>query len=198
MKKIYVITGIVALLLVFGVVGTVFAQSDKGFDGVLLALGTPDPDEETPFVPGNCGAFGDVDGEYSCEEHDDWEGMHHGSGNPMHDNMVVLIADATGLSVDEINVRMVGGESMYQIMEAEGLDEADLAELHSMNHTDSVMQAVEDGWLTQDHADWMSERMDWRWGGEYNGESNDSSFSWHGRGRGCGGMQDLVQPSLQE
>jgi hypothetical protein len=53
-------------------------------------------------------------------------------------------------------------------------------------HETVLENAVSDGWLTQEQADWMNEHMNQMWDGEYNhcggGSWNEANIGRHGMG----------------
>ncbi len=75
------------------------------------------------------GDFYNEDGEMPC-------GV-DGEYGPMHDTIVNALAEATGLSVDEINTKMSDGETMYQIARDAGLSEDQVNELFTQAHQDA-------------------------------------------------------------
>jgi hypothetical protein len=87
-------------------------------------------------------------------------GMMWGGGyGPMHTYVVEAFAAELDLSVDEVNTRLLNGETMYQIALAEGVAQDDVAAVLTKVHTAAFDQAVAAGALTQEQADWMLERM---------------------------------------
>lgn len=87
-------------------------------------------------------------------------GMMWGGGyGPMHTYVVEAFAAEFDLSVEEVNTRLLNGETMYEIALAEGTAEADIAAVLTKVHTTAFDKAVAAGALTQDQADWMLERM---------------------------------------
>lgn len=93
------------------------------------------------------------------------------------DEMHAAIAEALGLSVEEFDSALAEGQTMREIAEAQGIDPEDVWEAMREPREAIIAQAVEDGVITQEEADWMLERIggrDWSdWGG---------SPPCHGRG----------------
>ncbi len=76
----------------------------------------------------------------------------------LHDVMVEVAAENLGISVDDLNARLTNGETLYSIALAEGLtaEEANTLMLDARNQ--AIDQAVVNGDLTQEQADWMKTR----------------------------------------
>ncbi len=129
---------LVAGLALFGV-AQAFAQDD-----------TP----ETPTVPGP-GGFGPGFGGGMRG----W--MHGGAGGWMaeyRDLMHEPIAEALGLTLEELNAEIAAGKPMWQIAEEQGVDSTTLVEAMQAGREAAIAQAVEDGVITREQADWMLER----------------------------------------
>jgi hypothetical protein len=87
-------------------------------------------------------------------------GMMGGGGyGPMHTYVVEAFAAELKLSVDEVNTRMLNGETMYQIAVAEGIAADQVAAVLTKVHTAAFDKAVAAGALTREQADWMLQRM---------------------------------------
>ncbi|PKO12864.1 MAG: hypothetical protein CVU39_22260 [Chloroflexi bacterium HGW-Chloroflexi-10] len=87
-------------------------------------------------------------------------GMTTGTG-PMHEFMVNALAEAIGLTAEDINQKFADGQTMYQIASEAGLSDADIQELFTQAHADAL-QAYEDGEFEgdeafQEHFEWMQE-----------------------------------------
>jgi hypothetical protein len=131
MKKALVISLVlVAAAFTLGSVSKVFAQSETPTAGVIVNNGY--------------GVHGSMMG-----------GNQQGL---LHDEMVKVIAEKLGITVDDLNARLADGETMYSIALAEGLttDEAKALLLDARNQ--AIDQAVTNGDLTQAQADWMKTR----------------------------------------
>lgn len=137
MKKVLVFGAIAGvLLLALGAAGLVYAQSQTAL----------------PPVPGfGSGMMGGQQGF--------GRGMMGGDQGVLHDYMVASFAEALGLAPEELQARLEGGETMYQLAEAQGLSLEDFQELMTEARTAAFDQAVADGVLSQDQADWMSQHM---------------------------------------
>lgn len=162
MKKILlVLSGFMMAVVVFSGVGFAFAQSQ-----------TP-PTPEYPYGPGmmaeNDGyghGFGrGMMGSYGGHRMMDGYGMMgwNGEEGPMHEAMVAAVADALGLTPEEIETRHDSGETLWEIADAEGLSTEEIQELMSSAHDAALEDAVANGWLTQEQADWMNSHMEQMW-----------------------------------
>jgi hypothetical protein len=157
MKKLALSIVIAAVAIIaLGTAGFVYAQST-----------TP----QTP-VPGigygngmmnGRGGRGGMMGQNAAGTQDGW----------MHDEMIDAFAEKLGISVDDLNTRLANGETMAQIASSKGLTADQFTTLMADARTQAIDQAVKNGTLTQDQADWMKQRG----AGMMNG----------GRGRGARG-----------
>jgi uncharacterized membrane protein len=68
-------------------------------------------------------------------------------------------AEALGMSVDELEAAIAEGQTACKIIEAQGLDPAEVWEATEDARQDLLQQAVADELLTQGQANWISERM---------------------------------------
>jgi hypothetical protein len=77
---------------------------------------------------------------------------------PLHDYMMTAFSDKLGIPAADLEARVDKGESMAQIASSKGLTSDQFFTLMKDAHTQAIGQAVKDGKLTQDQADWMSQR----------------------------------------
>ncbi|MBC8505831.1 MAG: hypothetical protein ISR58_00065 [Anaerolineales bacterium] len=168
MKKTILIVAVVGVVaLVLSGVGYAYAQDD---------------DPSTPFGRGGFGRhaeFGhgmmgwDGDGEYG----------------PMHETMQAAIAEALGLTVEELDAAWEEGKSPWDVAQEQGLTEEEFSTLIFDARTAGLEQAVANGDLTQEQADWMQSRWDEMKEagfGPGSGGCDGDGFGHHG-GRGPGG-----------
>ena len=73
--------------------------------------------------------------------------------------MIAAFAEALGLTPEELETRRDGGETLWQIAEAQGISSEDFATLWTDARTAALEQAVSDGVIAQEQADWMIQRM---------------------------------------
>lgn len=93
----------------------------------------------------------------------------NGADGPMHEAMIAALADALGASPEEVEARHDAGETLWDIAAAYGLNAEEIQELMFTAHDAALEEAVEEGWLPQEQAEWMDEHMDQMWNGEFGG-----------------------------
>jgi hypothetical protein len=99
---------------------------------------------------------------------------------PMHDAMVAAVAEALGLTPEEIEARHDAGETIWKIAESEGLSAKEIQDLMLSTHDGALEDAVANGWLTQEQAEWMDIHMEEMWdGGSHCGSEDGTGFSPH-------------------
>jgi hypothetical protein len=149
MRKFFKSMLILAILaVVFGAVGVVFAQSstpqtsnaqtclNEGYDlGKWNNRG------------GRASRGGMFGGNQSCPE----DGL-------LHDEIMAAIADELGISVEDLEARREAGETMAEIAISTGLTLEEFKTLMADIRTAVVDQALADGTLTEEHAEWMKSR----------------------------------------
>lgn len=136
MKKSLVVVAILAALLT--------ALGAVGF--ALAGQNTP----PTPYGPGMMGGRGGgMMGGLRSED---------GYG-PMHEAMEEAMAEALGISVEELEASHAAGETAWTIAQEKGLTQEQFVQLMSEARQKALDKLVEEGTLTQAQADWMLERM---------------------------------------
>jgi hypothetical protein len=101
-----------------------------------------------------------------------------GSG-VLHDYLVSAFADKVGLTVSEVESRLDGGETLADIAVSQGVSLSDFQDWMTEIHTTAINQAVADGVISQDQADWMLSRPGMSGSGSYG--------TGYGMGRGMMG-----------
>jgi hypothetical protein len=76
----------------------------------------------------------------------------------LHDYMIAAFAEKLNIPAAELETRLEQGETMAQIASSKGLTFEQLRTLMVEARTQAIDQAVEDGKLTQEQADWMKQR----------------------------------------
>lgn len=150
--------------------GTVMAQEET-------------PDETTPQAP---------------ERHAHGRGF--GRGGMMGDEVALeAAAEALGMTADELSTQLWGGKILADLAEEAGVDLQDVRDAveaaQEQATRDAIEQAVEDGDLTREHADWLLEGLD----NGYLGGHGCGGFGGHGGfgGRGgFGGHGGFQRPAL--
>lgn len=94
-----------------------------------------------------------------------WFPKGHGIGfGPRGEVAMQAVADALGMDVEDLSTQLWGGKTIADLAEEKGVDLADVqaavqaAQEQAMR--DNIAQAVEDGNITQEHADWLLEGLD--------------------------------------
>lgn len=143
MKKTLIlvaVVGIAVAALAFGAAGNAYAQDD-----------TP----EFPF--GGRGGFGRHGGRGGFGVGMmGWDG--DGEAGPMHDAMSSAIADALGMTVDDLLAAHAEGKTAWDLAEEQGLTAEEFSTLMLDARNAALAQAVADGTITQEQADWMQNR----------------------------------------
>ena len=76
----------------------------------------------------------------------------------LHDYMIAAYAEELNIPVADLEARLDQGETMSQIALSTGLTIDQFRTLMVEARTQAIEQAVADGTLTQEQADWMSQR----------------------------------------
>jgi uncharacterized protein YidB (DUF937 family) len=76
----------------------------------------------------------------------------------LHDAMVAAFAEKLGIPAADLEARHDNGETMAQIASSKGISSADFITMMTEVRAQAVDQAVKDGTLTQEQADWMKQR----------------------------------------
>jgi hypothetical protein len=166
MKKIAVL-GFVFIAVAALAVGVAFAQ-------------TPAPQGNGSYGPGMMGGRG---GHGMMG----FGGPVDGSYGPMHETMVSTFAEAFGLTPEALQARLDAGETMWQVADSQGYDLETFRSLMLEARAEALQKAVENGTITQEQADWMSQRMN-RMGGFGYGAC-DGSGPADGMGMRGGGVR---------
>jgi hypothetical protein len=75
----------------------------------------------------------------------------------MHDEMIAAFAKELGITESALNERISNGETMAQIALAEGLTFDQIRSIMSDVRNQVLTEAVKQGTITQEQADWMLE-----------------------------------------
>jgi hypothetical protein len=140
-KTLVLLSGatLIALLLA-GLVGVTAVSADE-----------PAPEPEVPFGRGGghrgggfgCGMFGGFVGQWTTFD---------------------TIADTLGLTPVELFTELHGGKTLEEVAEAQGVEMEALQDALKAAQEDAmrqrIEQAVEDGTISQEQADWMLEGLD--------------------------------------
>lgn len=81
-----------------------------------------------------------------------------GEIGPMHDLMIAAWAEELDLSVEDIEARLANGETLYDIALSQGLTVEEFQAARVEIHATVLDEAVAQGLITQEQADWMKSR----------------------------------------
>jgi hypothetical protein len=113
-----------------------------------LAAGAALAQDETPAAP---------EGSLPHME----KGMGRGMGSQVE---IEAAAEALGMTADELRTQLWGGKTLADLAEEKGIDLADVqAAVEAAREAEmreQITQAVEDGTITQEHADWLIEGLE--------------------------------------
>lgn len=74
-------------------------------------------------------------------------------------SLLDIVAQETGLTVEEVQAELTSGVTIAQLVENHDIAVEDIIAAASAAHQEYLNQAVADGWLTQEQADWMQQNM---------------------------------------
>jgi hypothetical protein len=77
------------------------------------------------------------------------------SGGPLADYMLAAYAEAFGLTLEEVAARFEAGDSLWDIASSQGLTIEEYQARLELARTMAINQALADGVITQEQADWM-------------------------------------------
>jgi hypothetical protein len=196
MKKLLIIGSIVAVLaLVLGVAGLAYARSQStvayyGFGGNGGGGGrSSDNNGYGPGMMGGGWRSGDSD-EYG-------PGMMGGRGGrgagmmadgKMQEYMLPALAQAFGMTEDELQARFQAGDTLWTIAEEQGLSVEQFSDTMLEARNAALDQMVADGIITQTQADLMKENMTEMWEEGY----GPGMMGGRGAGNGEGLLHDAM------
>ena len=133
MNKWFKTLGVIAVVAIVGVLGVTAIVSAQG------------PQTGVPFGGWQRGGpgFGPMGGILHSEA--------------MEEEMHAAIAGALGLSEEEFDAARAQGQTLWQIAEAQGVDVADVWAAMDEVRAQAIQEAVDEGLITQEQADWMSQ-----------------------------------------
>jgi len=133
MNKWFKTLGVIAVVAIVGVLGVTAIVSAQG------------PETGVPFGGWHRGGpgFAPMGGILHSEE--------------MEEEMHAAIADTLGLSVEEFDAARAEGQTLWQIAEAQGVDVTDVWAAMDEVRAQAIQQALDEGLITQEQADWMSQ-----------------------------------------
>jgi len=171
MKKVLIIGAITAILVaILGVSGYAYAQAENPtnpicpFDGQCLG----NNEHRGPGMMGNYwNGDLDVDGEYG----------------PLHEYMINAQAKTFGLTPEELLAYHQDGKTLSELAAGQGLTVEEFRSAMIEARTTALEQAVADGVITQEQADWMIAQSSRMFGSGY----GSGSCGMYGSGAGAQG-----------
>lgn len=184
MKKVIGIS-IVAILavLVFGFAGLVYAQDS-----------TPDQPVPGQGIP----AQGQMGGGRWAGQGGMRGGMQAGATGLWHEAMIASLAEAFGMTPETLQARLDAGETIWQVAEPLGWTSEQLQAKMIEARGAAIQQAVADGLMTQERADFMAQRMNQGWPEGFGPGSTNCDGTGQAQGRHGGrgfGMRGQNQPT---
>jgi hypothetical protein len=107
---------------------------------------------------------------------------------PMHEYMTTAMAEALGMTVEQLNAELAAGKTMWLVAQEKGFTLEQFQSLMLEARQKALAQMVADGVITQAQADWMLSRMQGMWGsaGGAGCPGMGGGFGRGGFGRGGG------------
>ena len=99
----------------------------------------------------------------------------------LHDYMIAAYAEKLNIPVADLETRLDSGETMAQIALSEGLPFEQFRTLMVEVRIQAINQAVADGTLTQEQADWMEQHGAWQMAGGQMGNGRGMRSSGQGQ-----------------
>ncbi len=88
-----------------------------------------------------------------------------------------LVDSMGNISLEELTARLAAGETLTEVALSLGFDTATISEMISQARVDALAQAVAEGLITQEQADWLASRGNTASGGGNNGASTCDSLT---------------------
>jgi len=89
----------------------------------------------------------------------DGYGMVTGQNDPMHEYMTTALAEKLGISVSDLNTALDNGKTMWQVAEEQGFSRNEVTGFMWEVHNTALEQAIADGVITAEQAEWMNNHM---------------------------------------
>lgn len=181
-KRSIIIATMLALLVAIGAFGLAFAQTNAP------------PSPETPYGRGRMGMV--RWGENAASMLGGFRGnAPAGAEGPLHEYLLPALAEAFNLTPDELEARHASGDTLWELAEARGFTSEQFQELVQQARSEALNQAVVEGVISQEQADWMLSRMSRGWAAGYGPGSGLCDGSGpQGGGHQFGSMHRYTQP----
>ncbi len=159
-KRMFLVLGLVALLLVVGA-GAALAQGNQDrFAGRGANEGFVDADGDG--LCDLCGETAQMGGRMRGMRGNAQSGLGYGVGRDpaWHEvNLVTIVAETLEISEDDVRAALAEGQTFAEIIDAKGGEEQDVVDAYVAARTELLNQYVADGKLTQEQADAMLANM---------------------------------------
>ena len=99
---------------------------------------------------------------------------------PMHPYLVDALAEALDLTPEAVQERLGASETPWEIAVSSGLNEEQARKVLSDAHIAALDAAVADGAISQEQADWIRDRMQWRWENDFEFMQGPCHGGWWG------------------
>jgi uncharacterized membrane protein len=86
-----------------------------------------------------------------------------GAYGPLHEYLINTMAQALGLTAEQLQARLDAGETMWTIAQEQGISAETFSQLMTQARADSIDQSEASGALTQEQANFMRGRMSNMW-----------------------------------
>ncbi len=151
MKKVLIIGSLVLVgVLIFGAVGIASAQTL--LPRIFGSRSMSDWESRSSMMNSQATGTGMTGGRGSM--------MGGQAGNDLlHDYMIAGFAEAFDMEVADLQARIDAGETMYDVALSLNYTPEQFTELMVTVRTDAINQALADGVITQEQADWMLSRL---------------------------------------
>jgi len=153
----------------FFVLGALVATLLFSGTGVALAQTPPPPTTQnqqpgfTPAMPGHSWTRRAAMMAFWRAEH------YQGIQGPLHEFMVASLAEELGMSVADFKSAIASEKTLRQIADDQGFSTTEqFIQLFTKARKNAILAAVESGVITQEQANWMIERMDYRQANRFN------------------------------
>ena len=149
MKKVLLVGVVIGIVVIaLSVTGYVYAQTQT----------PPTPDYPGRPSGGSSSRGHGMMGGYQGS-HPTNSGAYLAQGGLLHNYMTDSLANAFGLTTEELQAKHEAGENSWQIAESLGFSVEEFSTLMLDIRSDAINQALTDGSIPQEQAEWMLDRM---------------------------------------
>lgn len=112
----------------------------------------------------------------------------------LHDELITAFADVSGISAETIESGLDSGQTLADIAVANGFTLVEFQTMMDQAFDQALQQAVANGDITQEQADWMKDRGQ----RTFADPATRGTGSFIGTGRGAGGQGRMANPTYNE